>query len=115
MTLFVSSVVSYSKFIEYFFACGKKDQFSNYAMRVIYDYYSDVEEEIVIDVMNICDNWVEEPVNDFLNHYGEACDYFITDSNGKLDILDLKALCLLREKYNVYGVYDGKIVHCKLT
>lgn len=67
--------VTESMFIDAFQQAGRGEQFSRTALSEMYDYFTDLEndigEEIELDVIAICCEWTEyDSLEDFQSDYG---------------------------------------------
>lgn len=50
------------QFIDAFYMAGRRNEFSYEAKEVLFDYYSEIGDDIELDITAICCYWVEIPV-----------------------------------------------------
>ena len=70
-----STVVSYDDFIKCFQASGLTHHFSTLTLKVLYEFYNEQDEDVVLSIKSICDEWSECDVAYFLEEHPEAKEY----------------------------------------
>lgn len=50
------------QFVDAFYRAGRRDQFSYEAKQLLFDYYSELGEDVELDVIAICCDWAEIPI-----------------------------------------------------
>ena len=70
----MKTTVTFSDFVDSFRNYGREDQFSYQALRVLYDFFEDMDEscgtEIELDVIAICCEFCESTADEIIEDYG---------------------------------------------
>ena len=89
--------VNFCDFTDAFKSMGRKDQFSYDGLKVLFahleDWESDLGSPLELDVIALCCEWVEEPIQDALENY------------------DLETLEALEDATTVLRINDETIVY----
>ena len=106
----MKQTVTFSDFVDAFRDCGRKDQFSYDALRVLFDSLDRLDEdcgtETELDVIAICCEFSEDDWQDIADYYSidlSDCGY---DNEKQCAVVDY-----LQENTFVCGVIDGRIVY----
>jgi hypothetical protein len=107
----MKQAVNFSSFIDAFRAYDRYDQFGYQALRVIFDfleqYEQDCNEELELDVIAICCEYDS-------NHYKDIADNYridLSDANGDEDDEKQIVLDYLNDNTMVLGETDCEIVY----
>ena len=55
----IYSVLSKSDFVDEFMKSERREQFSQEALEILYDYYDELDEDVEFDIIDICCSWSE--------------------------------------------------------
>ena len=111
----MKQTVNLSAFMDAFHAYKRYDQFGYTALRILFDYLEDMEqdtsEEIELDVISLCCDYSVDSVADIASNYDidlSECE----DDDAKRDVV----MDYLQDETQVCGEYDGDdghyIVYC---
>ena len=111
----MKQTVNLSAFMDAFHAYKRYDQFGYTALRILFDYLEDMEqdtsEELELDVIALCCDYSVDSVADIASNYDidlSECE----DDDAKRDVV----MDYLQDETQVCGEYDGDdghyIVYC---
>jgi hypothetical protein len=70
----IIQTLSFNQFARAFEEYGRDNQFSQDALRLIYDYLFELDENIELDVIGTCCDFVECYAEEAINYYGVEID-----------------------------------------
>jgi hypothetical protein len=94
-----------SQFIDAFLAMGRGNQFSYDALKLIYEYFEEVDPDYDLDVIAICCDFEELATEEIIRQYGIDCDDIEDDE------LDEHVLEYLQDHTSVVGQTDLGFVY----
>lgn len=100
----MKSTVNFNDFVDAFAKCGRRDEFSHAAKRMLFDYLEEIDPDYELDVIAICCEWSELSIADVADEYN-------IDIDGMDDEDALEAVSdFLRDSTQVAGYTLGGVV-----
>ncbi len=97
------------RFRDAFRAAGRQDQFSHEALDLLYDYLNNFDEDVKLDVIAICCEYVEDTPTEIAQSYDIDLEHLIGADD---EIIDAFVLSELRNNTSVVGsTPQGTIVY----
>lgn len=97
--------INLSQFRDAFHQMGRGDQFSYEALKLIYEYFEELDPDFDLDVIAICCDFEELATEDIIRQYGIDCDDIEDDE------LDDHVLEYLQDHTSVIGQTDLGFVY----
>jgi hypothetical protein len=102
------TIDSASELRDYFIAYNR-DNYSYQGYQEILDYYSELEQDIELDVIAICCDWNELDINDVIEEYSIDLTE-ITDDEGEIDVNEKLELVLEYLNDRTYAIDIGNSI-----
>lgn len=107
----MKQTINFSAFVDAFHKCGRYDQFGYNALRVLFDYLEEVEqdtgEEIELDVIALCCDYNADSWQDIATSYNIDTSVCEDDATRMSTVIEW-----LNENTVVCGTYYDSIIYC---